>query len=182
MNEDQIRQYSRQILLREVGGVGQKKLLAAPIEIIGWSDAIEVAVTYLSAGGSPIASGIREGVGFLSRRPLPETHQPAIAVVTLPHPDPLPQGPEREFTLQVVIGSEILLRTPTTCAACFEKTRASITNDTPAPVIAGSLGALLLQRHLLGFTEESQRFVWRDGTFQPAQLFRCPEHSNSIQE
>lgn len=173
MNEHQIRQYSRQILLREVGGVGQKKLLAAPLELCGWSDALEVAVTYLAAGGSPIATRPGEGAGFLHHHALETTNAPPVAALVAP-------PAESEAPLQVVIGNELALRTPDLCAACWAQTRASITQTAPAPVVAGSLGALLLQRHLLGFAQESQRLVWRDGTFQPAELVRCPEHSKSV--
>lgn len=173
MNEDQIRQYSRQILLREVGGVGQKKLLAAPIEIIGWSEAIEVAVTYLAAGGSPITTRHKEGTGFLHQHQLPTTRDAPIAAL-------VDAESRSEAPLQVVIGDQLALRTPDLCPACWGQTRAAITAPAPAPVAAGSVGALLLQRHLLGFAQESKRLLWRDGTFQLGELIRCSEHSKSV--
>lgn len=164
--------YSRQILLREVGGLGQKKLFAAPVQVCGWSDALEIAVTYLAAGGSPIV-GARPGSTFLKDHRLPESSAAPIAAVCTPdQPSPLP--------LEVVVGDELALRTPTTCAACWSLTRARVGTRPHSPVIAGALAALLLQRQVLGFAGEIQRFVWREGQFQPAELVRCPEHSKSV--
>lgn len=164
--------YSRQILLREVGGLGQKKLFAAPVQVCGWSDALEIAVTYLAAGGSPIV-GARPGSTFLKDHQLPDSSAAPIAAVSTPdHPSPLP--------LEVVVGDELLLRTPTTCARCWASTRARVGAAPESPVIAGALGALLLQRQLLGLSDEIRRFVWRDGQFHPAELARCPEHSKSV--
>jgi hypothetical protein len=47
LTEAQILRYSRQILLREVGGAGQEKLLATPVQATG------VTADLLAAGGSP---------------------------------------------------------------------------------------------------------------------------------
>ena len=44
-DEEQIRRYSRQILLREIGGTGQKKLLLAHVQAAG------VAAEYLRRAG-----------------------------------------------------------------------------------------------------------------------------------
>ncbi len=52
LTEEQIVRFSRQILLREVGGRGQLRLCQTPIRVAG---APEVAV-WLGAGGSPIAA------------------------------------------------------------------------------------------------------------------------------
>jgi len=55
LTEDQITRYSRQIILKEVGGVGQRKLLNANISLIG-----------LGALGSPIAYYlVAAGIGKL---------------------------------------------------------------------------------------------------------------------
>ena len=51
--EQQINLYSRQILLKDVGGIGQEKLLDSPVEVRGSSAAIGIAITYLAAGGTP---------------------------------------------------------------------------------------------------------------------------------
>ncbi len=50
-SEEQIERYSRQIILPEVGGVGQKKLLAAKVLIIGCGGLGSPCAYYLAAAG-----------------------------------------------------------------------------------------------------------------------------------
>ncbi len=50
-SEDSIRRYSRQILLREVGGAGQKRLAAATVAVAGEGAAVKVCALYLAAAG-----------------------------------------------------------------------------------------------------------------------------------
>ena len=50
MREDQIQRYARHVLLREVGGVGQVRLLGARV-LLGGGAGLEVAATYLTAAG-----------------------------------------------------------------------------------------------------------------------------------
>lgn len=51
LREDQVQRYARQILLREVGGRGQLRLLAARVRVHGEGRAAEEAATYLAAAG-----------------------------------------------------------------------------------------------------------------------------------
>lgn len=50
LREDQIQRYARHILLREVGGVGQARLLASRV-LVGGAAGAEAALVYLTAAG-----------------------------------------------------------------------------------------------------------------------------------
>ena len=54
LTDDQARRYSRHVLLKDVGGAGQEKLLKTPVRVRGGGTALETAATYLAAGGSPL--------------------------------------------------------------------------------------------------------------------------------
>src|SRR4051812_11980977 len=49
--EDQIHRYARHILLQEVGGVGQEKLLKAKVLVVGAGGLGSPVIFYLAAGG-----------------------------------------------------------------------------------------------------------------------------------
>jgi len=51
LTEEQINRYSRQIVLKEVGGIGQKKLLGSKISLIGLGALGSSAAYYLAAAG-----------------------------------------------------------------------------------------------------------------------------------
>ena len=51
LTKDQIERYSRQIVLKEVGGIGQKKLLRSKISLIGLGALGSSAAYYLAAAG-----------------------------------------------------------------------------------------------------------------------------------
>ena len=51
LSEEQINRYSRQIVLKEVGGIGQKKLLDSKITIVGLGALGSPVAYYLSAAG-----------------------------------------------------------------------------------------------------------------------------------
>lgn len=51
LSEEQIERYSRQIVLKEVGGIGQKKLLNSKITVIGLGALGSPIVYYLTAAG-----------------------------------------------------------------------------------------------------------------------------------
>lgn len=78
LREDQILRYSRQILLREVGGRGQQKLLDAPVTLDGASEVLDVAAAYLAASGTPLVDRQRHG-GFLGGTPLEAFSPDAVA-------------------------------------------------------------------------------------------------------
>ena len=49
--DDQIERYSRQIVLKEIGGIGQKKLLNSKVTIIGCGGLGSPVAYYLTAAG-----------------------------------------------------------------------------------------------------------------------------------
>src|SRR5512136_102749 len=49
--DEQIKRYSRQIILPEVGGKGQKKLLASRVLVLGAGGLGSSAIAYLAAAG-----------------------------------------------------------------------------------------------------------------------------------
>lgn len=55
LNADQIERYSRQILIPEVGGRGQNRLLACRARCVGRSATLSTAVDYLAAAGVQIS-------------------------------------------------------------------------------------------------------------------------------
>jgi molybdopterin-synthase adenylyltransferase len=66
LREDQILRYSRQILLPEVGGRGQERLLGHTFRLVGQGAAQETAVAYLAAAGCRVvwADGRGEEAGL----------------------------------------------------------------------------------------------------------------------
>jgi len=71
MRDDQIERYSRNIILKEVGGKGQKRLLASKVLIIGAGGLGSPAALYLAAAGVGtigIADGDRVDLTNLQRQ------------------------------------------------------------------------------------------------------------------
>lgn len=64
LREDQIQRYSRQILLKEVGGRGQASLLSAPVRVDGHTRALDVAIAYLAVSGTRIVTAPAPRFGF----------------------------------------------------------------------------------------------------------------------
>lgn len=51
LSEDQLERYARHIVLKEIGGAGQRKLLAAHVSVIGAGGIGSPAIQYLAAAG-----------------------------------------------------------------------------------------------------------------------------------
>ena len=174
LREEQIQRYSRQILLREVGGRGQEQLLGTGVrvEVAGVSGL--TAAAYLAAAGSPLEAGPRalvEGApGFLAAatdvgasadavlaRELPDFNADALAAVS--HPAQLAELPARfegagPWVALAGQGTEgaVVFSAAAACKACFDSTCAGLAAP-PAGALGsalGALGALVLQRLILG--------------------------------
>ena len=170
LSEEQILRYSRQILLREVGGRGQERLLAAGARVEFHTGAGETAAAYLAAGGTPVVAlpePLRPGAeGFLVSAG--DVGQPAEAVLARALPDARgARSPGRLAELPAVwegegpwvaLGGEgaargvVVFRGASGCADCFA---ASLEGLGPPPggalgVGLGALGALIFQRLVLG--------------------------------
>ena len=73
LTETQIDRYSRHILLKEVGGIGQERLLSASAQVLGNGIAAEEAAIYLAAGGvgrlglsDTLEGRLKERIGILN--------------------------------------------------------------------------------------------------------------------
>jgi molybdopterin-synthase adenylyltransferase len=173
LREEQILRYSRQILLREVGGRGQERLLEGGVRLSAGGPAGLTAAAYLAAGGTaveadatplaPGAEGFLVGAGEVGMaasevlgRVLPEVNPdsgPARGTGMLSE---LPatwhgEGP------WVALGGDgargaVVFRARGGCPRCFERTVAMLDAPPRGALAAGlgALGALILQRLLLG--------------------------------
>ena len=179
MREDQIVRYGRQILLRDLGGKGQERLLASPVRVLGGGPALDEAISYLLAGGTPIelAPGVAVGAFLFGAEPTalnPDAVPSCPAVADL-----LPHELNSEASQQVVVGAGVAFRTAQACDACWVTAKATLQAAPTGPV--GSLGALTMQRLLLGWSEPLGVVHWRGDRFETAALPPC-EHGPKTQQ
>lgn len=176
LREDQVFRYSRQILLREVGGSGQERLLREGFRLVGEGAAQQVAAAYLAAAGCAVSAGnrpVRAGEeGFLVAaadvgRPLGATLARAVTAL---NPDAVVDGegatsgelgevPARfdGEGLRVALGAleegaGVAWAAPGACGACFARAVEGLTPglEGPLAVLAGSVAALVAERLVLG--------------------------------
>jgi adenylyltransferase/sulfurtransferase len=95
LDDVQIERYSRQIILREVGGIGQEKLLAAHVQVAGVGAMAEWAARYLAAAGVGRLGLTAAGLAASLRRLNPDCRVHVAA----------PQGASvRQASFDVVVG------------------------------------------------------------------------------
>lgn len=152
LQEDQIVRFSRQILLREVGGAGQLRLLAATARAAGEGPALATAAAYLTAGGSPVSGPSRplssSERGFLTEWP----RQPGAAVVD----DGCRNVIRSEQGFGIWLGGAgdsgvIVFAGDDSCRACLDAHLETL-GAVPEAVadLVGAIAALQHQRHALG--------------------------------
>ncbi|WP_426752473.1 ThiF family adenylyltransferase [Myxococcus sp. Y35] len=199
LREDQIVRYSRQILLREVGGRGQEALLSGPARVDGIGVSGLTAAAYLAGGGTPVA-----GAGSLTLGPwapgflmgasdvgLPVTEALAREVPAL-NPDAAPPGPGGGLVAElpaawsgeapwVALGGDgmraaVVFRSAEGCVWCFGETVRHLGSppDGALGVALGALGALVFQRLRLGMGPSlGGRWLVAPGVVEALELRRC---------
>ncbi|MBN1209261.1 MAG: ThiF family adenylyltransferase [Myxococcaceae bacterium] len=201
LREDQILRYSRQILLKDVGGRGQEALLEGGARLEGSGPAGLTAAAYLAAGGTPVlASEATLGpaaVGFLVSAE--DVGRPAAEVLgrVLPEVNPdaartpgggrlaeLPAAWNGEAPW-VALGGDgargaVVFRGRQGCVWCFGETVRTL-GPPPTGVLGvalGALGALVFQRLLLGMGEQlGGRRLAAPGQVAELEVRRCAKCS-----
>ncbi len=197
LREDQIVRYSRQILLKEVGGRGQEALLEAGARLEATGAAGLMAAAYLAAGGTgltgsdaPLAPGAE---GFLASAE--DVGAPGARVLERVLPDLNPdvaraRGGGRIAELPSAWGGEgpwvalggdgmraaVVFRSKGGCVWCFGETVRTL-GAPPTGVLGlalGALGALVYQRLLLGLEPAlGGRWLKGPGQLEDLALHRC---------
>ncbi|NBD12146.1 HesA/MoeB/ThiF family protein [Corallococcus silvisoli] len=174
LREDQILRYSRQILLRDVGGRGQEALLSGGARVDGLGASGLTAAAYLAGGGTPVT-----GVGTLTMGPwspgfLASAHDvgrpvPEVLARVVPEVNPDAVGTPGGGLLAelpaawsgegpwVALGGDgargaVVFRGADGCVWCFGETVRHLGTppDGALGVALGALGALVFQRLRLG--------------------------------
>ncbi len=197
LREDQILRYSRQILLKDVGGRGQEALLEGGVWLDGAGPAGLTAAAYLAAGGTPVvASEVRLGPaapGFLVSaeevgvpaaqvlaRVLPEVNPDAVGTRGGGQLAELPMAWNGEAPW-VALGGDgtrgvVVFRSSQGCVWCFGETVRAL-GPPPSGVLGvalGALGALVFQRLRLGLGPElGARAVEAPGKVTELEVRRC---------
>ncbi len=205
LREEQILRYSRQILLREVGGRGQEALLAggARVDAIGASGM--TAAAYLAGGGTPVA-----GAGSLTLGPwapgflvgAEDVGRPAAEALSQAAPALNPDAAGRGGGLVaelpsawsgeapwVALGGDgvraaVVFRGPDGCVWCFGETVRHLMQppDGALGVALGALGALVFQRLRLGLGPSlGGRWLVAPGTVEELEVRRCARCAGSAE-
>jgi hypothetical protein len=183
LREEQIQRYGRQILLREVGGKGQERLLHFPVRVDGRSSAIDVAVSVLAAGGTPLHCVQPPGDGFLAGASLDDFNPDARA--SEPAQASLApagvSGPPLPYRVVVCAQGLVSVNGHQVCPDCLAATTSALEGpaDSVDDVLLGGLAALLLQRIALGLSLAEgvlHPFRVSDGALHAVAPTLCPRH------
>jgi hypothetical protein len=201
LTEAEVVRYSRQILLAQVGGEGQARLLASGAQLAGSGAALMTAAAYLEAGGITVRNAqndkspvMADEVGFLLASADVGRHrggaiQAAIGALSSEQREPQRMGclgeVPAEFTGAapwVALGWRgnrgcVVYRSEAGCSECFQANLVGLSR-VPAnavSVLVGTMGALAFQRLCLKQSEDLG-VVWVDasGEAEDGSLQRCP--------
>jgi hypothetical protein len=196
LTEAQIHRYSRQILVTEIGGVGQLRFLAGGVSLGTGGAAVQAAAAYLAASGVAISAEgeVHQGEeGFLLSTADIGGPRAAAMPGALGELNPDAVGPRGTGCLAaipsafsgpgpwVAIGGgrkqgAILYRSEQGCEDCFRENAAMLGEppDGASSVLLGALSALVYQRLCLALGSKLGG-VWVDdaGRLDPMQLRRC---------
>ena len=161
LSEDQIQRYARHILLPEVGGVGQEKLLAAEVRVSGEPALVELAGAYLSAAGVRVDahSGAGLHLGLWERSP--DRDGPEEIGCTLSRVCVRAESGR----VRVVGGA---------CPRCVGEPSGPMPPETGA--IAASLAASECLRLILGIGEPARAWEIREASVSRIPFPCCPAH------
>ncbi len=198
LTEAEIQRYSRQILLREVGGAGQERLLASGVRLEGEGAALLTAAAYVGAGGSRVTATERPvhggEMGFIASAS--DAAKPLDAVVTdAGFRSGLGQG-TREVVLRegevtraedaglIHLGGmgdegRVVFSSDGTCSACVASSLRDI-GAVPRGLedFVGAVAALVQQRLALGMGMTSGIVtVSPSGLITAGPLQRCEAHA-----
>ncbi len=196
LSEEQVRRYSRQILLSEVGGRGQERLLSSGAELTGAGPALATAAAYLAAAGCSVRCADRALMagerGFLfTSEDVGRSGADALrAAAADMNPDAVSgagAGCVGEMPASfsgpgpwVAMGGrgdcgELVYRSPSGCAQCFAENLAGLSSPpAPASALLGALAAAAFQRICLGLSEHLGRLgVDESGTVLELEPRRC---------
>jgi len=196
LSEQQIHRYSRQILLADVGGKGQSRLLESGSQVVGDGPAAQDAAAYLAGSGVRVAlRGMvqAEEAGFLASAADLGRASPEGLERTLRDLNPDAIGTQGKGCLAalparfsgegpwVAIGGRrregaILYRSGKGCEECFRKnlTRLEASPEGVSQVLLGALAALVFQRLVLNLSADlGGLWVAETGRLEVIDLERC---------
>jgi molybdopterin-synthase adenylyltransferase len=196
LSEQQIHRYSRQILVAEIGGVGQTRLLAGGVNLATGGAAVQAGAAYLAASGVAISAqgAVERGEeGFLLSTADIGIPRMSALQGTLRDLNPDAVGPRKAGCLAampaafsgpgpwIAIGGSkkqgaILYRSDQGCEDCFRESAAVLREppDGATSILLGTLSALVYQRLCLTLGSKLGG-LWVDeaGRLHPMELRRC---------
>lgn len=185
LSDLQIDRYSRQILLPEIGGIGQERLLAASVRILGSGTIARTAATYLVGAGvgrlevsAETATAVQDNpdcrvVVPVQRPSTTAEHAPDLVLHAGPYREDGGGSPRRLHRLvaRIVSGNAVVVDAGIACADCAESfadvdetdetrdTRDRSLDELAEAIAGGVLAAESIPRLLEGEARPPKRIV-----------------------